>query len=217
LYGSPGEDPAHAVVARETIELVFIAALTRLPPRQRAAFIARDVLELSAAETAVLLDVSETSANSLVQRARTTMRAHIRAVDVSTRTAEIADVEDQIVRQYVEAHERGDHEAIVAILRADVRVTMPPEPACIGSVAATAFFAHILGPAGPGDWRLVPTRANNQPAVANYLRHPGEQTWRALSIDVLDIVDGQLRTINCFLGPDPFALFGLEPELPPGD
>jgi RNA polymerase sigma-70 factor (ECF subfamily) len=198
------DDPADAVTRRETTSLLFVAALARLPPRQRAALIARDVLGLSGADTAMLLGTSPASAHSLVQRARAAMRA---APPDAAPAAQ--PIDDEIARRYVEAHERGDADAIIAMLRDDVRVTMPPEAPCRGRAEASELFRTLLGAARPGDWALVPTRANGLPATANYLRRPGERTYRALSIDVLDIRDGQVVRICCFLGDQLFAAFDL--------
>lgn len=202
-------DPAEAVTRRECTGLLFVAALARLPPRQRVALIARDVLEMSGAETATLLGTSPASANSLVQRARAAMRA-----SSSAEASPAEAVDEALVRRYVEAHEHGDVDAIVAMLGDDVRVTMPPEPPCHGRAEATDLFRYLLGPQRPGDWALVPTRANGMPATANYLRRPGEHTYQALSIDVLDIHDGRLVAINCFLGDRMFGAFGLPRSSP---
>jgi RNA polymerase sigma-70 factor, ECF subfamily len=208
LLGEPSMDgdPDAALARRETTELVFVAALAVLPPRQRAALIARDLLECSARETAALLGVTVASANSLVQRARAALRRRAPHLD-SRPSPSVAD--DEVVRRYVRAHERGDAEAIVAMLHEDVRVTMPPEAPCLGFADAAAFFRDLLDPDGPGDWRLVPTRANGQPAIANYLRRPGDGDHRALSIDVLTIRDGRLVAVNCFLGDRLFPAFRL--------
>jgi RNA polymerase sigma-70 factor (ECF subfamily) len=86
---------------------------------------------------------------------------------------------------------------------------MPPEPPCIGGEAAAAFFRDLLGPAGPGRWRLVPVRANRQPATANYLCRPGDAVFRALSIDVLRVDAGRLVEVNCFLDAGLFPVFGV--------
>jgi RNA polymerase sigma-70 factor (TIGR02960 family) len=216
LLGEPSTegDPDAALARRETTELVFVAALAVLPPRQRAALIARDVLEYSAGETAALLGVSVASANSLVQRARAGMRRSAPGPGSLWETTGAAvdgvdAVDDELVRRYVDAHQRGDAEAIVGMLHQDIRITMPPERPCIGLPEAAGFFRQLLGPDGPGDWLLVPTRANGRPATANYLRRPGDGDYRALSIDVLTIEDHRLVAVNCFLGDTLFPAFDL--------
>jgi RNA polymerase sigma-70 factor (ECF subfamily) len=95
------------------------------------------------------------------------------------------------------------------MLADDVRIAMPPESPCLGVQAAAGFFRAILGPDRPGDWLLHSTHANGRPATANYLRRPGDIEYRALSIDVLDIRDGQIVAIRCFLGDRAFWTFHL--------
>ncbi|HET6954024.1 MAG TPA: RNA polymerase subunit sigma-70 [Acidimicrobiales bacterium] len=212
----PSDDPDAVVVSRETVELTFLAAIQHLPPRQRAVLIMRDVLGWTAAEAASLLDVSEATANSLVQRARATLRRHRPGGRHEWSPARASEEERAVLRRYVDAHARADADAIVAMLRSDSRVTMPPEAPCVGRDAAAAFFRALLGAGGPGDWSLVPTRANRRPATANYLRRHGGTAYRALSIDVLHVEDGRLAAVNCFLGDDLFPAFGLPPVLRPG-
>jgi len=201
----PAADPGAVVAARETTELVVLAALLYLPPRQRAALIARDLLEFSAAETASLLDTTITSVNSLTQRARARLRPLLVDTPAPTVTPEHAD----LVRRYVQAHEHGDVDAIVDLLAADVEIAMPPERPCRGARAAAQLFHGILGLDRPGDWLLTTTRANGRPATVNYLRRPHEREFCALSIDVLDIREGKIVAIRCFLGDRAFPAFGL--------
>jgi RNA polymerase sigma-70 factor (ECF subfamily) len=209
------EDSAGDVVtARETIELGFIAALLHLPLRQRVVAVVRDVLGWTAAETAELLDISIASTNSLLQRARATLQRHAPTNRLAWTRPELTEEDEEVLRRYVSAHERGDARAIIAMLRADVRITMPPAPPYVGVGAASAFFDEILGREAPGEWRLVPTRANGRLAAANYLRRPGDDRYRALSIDVLDVRDGEIVAANCFLDAALFPAFGLPPEHP---
>ena len=205
-----GADPAVLVHTRETTALLLVAALLHLPPRQRAALVARDFLELSAAETATLLQASVPSVNSLVQRAR----AHVRRLDGAQPEVPPADPQDRaLVRRYVQAHQDGDVESILAMLDEDVRVSMPPEQPCVGLRDVAAFFRHIAGSDAPGAWRLVPVAANGRHATANYLRRPGDSGFTATSVDVLDVQRGRIRTVNCFLGSRTFPAFGLPTTL----
>ncbi|OWY59801.1 RNA polymerase subunit sigma-70, partial [cyanobacterium TDX16] len=137
-FGSDGAGPGERLEARETVELGFLAALLHLPPRQRAVLIVRDLLGWNAEETATLLDLSVPAANSLVQRARATLRRHAPASRLEWVPPELTPEDEDLLRQYVEAHERADAEAIVALLRADVRITMPPEAAVVGVADASA-------------------------------------------------------------------------------
>jgi RNA polymerase sigma-70 factor (ECF subfamily) len=209
-----GAEPAAAVVAKETIELAFLAAVQHLPPRQRAVLLLRDVLGWSAREAASLLDASVPAVNSALQRARATLRTHRPAAGPAGAppTAPGAD-EQLLVRRYVDVVERGDVAGFVALLREDARLTMPEVFA--GRAALAALFRQSFGPAGAGargDFRCVPTRANRQPAVACYVRRPGDAAYRALTLDVLRIEAGALAEIAVF-GPGPLPAFGLPPTL----
>ena len=159
----PSEQPDAVVVARETIELTFIALIQLLPARQRAVVILRDVLDWSAAETAALLDISVASANSALQRGRATLRDELpRAPVRAPGSADVLSEEEQrLLAGFIAAHEAGDAEASAALMREDIRVTMPPHPMVFdGRDAIAPLLATAFGPEGMGDWRLVPTRAN---------------------------------------------------------
>ncbi len=202
------EQPDAVVIARETIELAFLVAIQLLPPNQRAVLILRDVLDWPAAETAELLDTSVASVTSALQRARATMQRYGPTATPNEPTAQ----EQALLRRYMDAHLRADTGAVVAMLREDVRFTMPPQPSLyIGRAAVAEFFTGAFGHERIGDFRLVPARANRMPAAANYLRAWGDTEFRALSLDVLRIVDGRLAEITTF-EPALFAAFGL-PEI----
>ncbi|GAB2623085.1 RNA polymerase subunit sigma-70 [Pseudactinotalea suaedae] len=215
------DDPAAIVSQAETTDLYLTAALLHLPPRQRAAVVTRDLLDLDAVTSAAVLETTVTAVNSLLQRAHARLRelgARIEDVSAPAATGD----EDEIVRAYVDAHHRGDVAGILALLSEDVRVSMPPEAPSRGLAQAEALFAHLLGPTGPGTWTLVSTRANGSPAVANYVQGPGDPEAHALSIDVLRVRDGRIAGIHCFLGAEAFAAFGLglvpsAPEIDGGD
>jgi RNA polymerase sigma-70 factor (TIGR02960 family) len=208
-----GGEPDSIVVARETIELAFIAVLQLLPPRQRAVLIARDVLGWSANETAELLDMTVASANSALQRGRATLQDQLpdRRDDWTTTT--LTAEERDLLDQFIDAHERQDVAASVKLLRDDARITMPPAPflfegrELIGRSLETAF-----GVESEGDWRLVPTAANRMPTAASYLRAHGDTEFRAFKLDVLRIVDGQVAEVTTF-GAALFPAFGLPPIL----
>ena len=177
--------------------------------------IVRDVLGWSASETADLLEATVPTANSLLQRARATMRDHRRVVDEASTRPQHATIEERsLLTRYIDAHHNGDAAAIISLLRHDIRVTMPPHTVCYdGLAAATGFFTELFDPHPGDEFRLIPTRANRQPAAANYLRQPGQQHFRAFSLDVLHIENGQLVDITTFFVPEMFALFGLPPHL----
>jgi RNA polymerase sigma-70 factor (ECF subfamily) len=201
-------DPADTVADGETTDLYLMAALVHLPPRQRVAVIARDLLDFDAPGTASILGCSVTAANSLLQRAHTRLRHLAPNLDGLVRPAR--SEEHSLVRAYIHAHRRGDVSAILELLDRDVRISMPPEAPCVGPDDARSFFAHVLGTDGPGIWHLVPTRANGSPAIANYLQRPGDTEFRALSIDIIHLRGGRIAAIHCFLGDATFPAFGLE-------
>jgi RNA polymerase sigma-70 factor (TIGR02960 family) len=204
------EQPEAVAISRETISLAFLAALQVLPPRQRAALIARDVLGWPASETAAALGTSVAAANSALQRARATMQSHLppRRADWSAR--EPSAQERELVEQFIAAHERLDAEAAMAIAARDLRVTMPPLPYCFdGAEAIRPLMADALA---MGEWQLIPVGANRMPAAASYLRRPGDSVFRAFKFDVMRIEGGMIAEITTF-NADLFPAFGLRPTL----
>lgn len=210
---APAQDePDSVAVDRETIELMFIAAMQLLPARQRAAFIARDVLDWSAKETAALLETSVAAANSALQRARVTMQENLSRERGEWTSAELSDEERDLLAKFIDAHERLDAEAAIAISAQDIRVTMPPVPACFdGLVNIKPLLERAFGPDRDGDWRLVATLANRMPTAASYLRRPGDTQFRAFKFDVLRVRGGQIAEITTF-GSGMFKHFGM-PEI----
>jgi RNA polymerase sigma-70 factor (TIGR02960 family) len=206
---SAAAQPDTAVVDRETIELAFLVALQCLPPRQRAAFIARDVLGWPASETASYLETSVAAANSAVQRARVTMHERLPSRRADWSAGEPNDEERQLLEQFIDAHERCDASAALAIAARDIRVTMPPNPQCFdGWEAVRGLLARAFGPDRDGDWRLVATVANRMPAAASYLRRPGDSQFRAFKLDVLRVDAGEIAEITTF-GYSLFPAFRL--------
>ncbi len=207
------EQPEAVAVARETIELAFLAALQVLPPRQRAALILRDVLGMPAAETASLLEVSVAAANSALQRARETVRAHLPSHRLDWSSSRPSRDERVLLERFIDAHERCDAAAAIAAAAVDIRITMPPHPWCFDGVEAMApLLDRAFGPDREGDWRLVPTRANRMPAAASYVRRPGDTAFRAFKLDVLRVEGGAIAEITTF-DSALFRAFGLPPTL----
>jgi RNA polymerase sigma-70 factor (TIGR02960 family) len=203
-----GEDePDTVVVTKETIELAFLAVIQALPPLQRAVLILRDVLGWSARETAEILETSVAAANSALQRARATVQKH------PTRRPERAATEDErrLLEGFIDTHERGDTEGAIALLREDVRVTMPPHPWLFEGIQAVREL--MTNAEAMGDWRLVPTRANRMPAAASYLRRPGDTEFRAFKLDVLRVEGGRIAETTTF-DASLFEAFGLPPVWP---
>jgi RNA polymerase sigma-70 factor (TIGR02960 family) len=210
---SDDDGPATVVVARETIELAFLAALQVLPPRQRATLLLRDVLGMPAAETASLLETSVPAANSSLQRARATMQGHLPSHRLDWSVREPSANERELLDQFIDAHERCDATLAAKVATQDLRVTMPPYPWLYdGLEAIQPLMERALGPDRDGDWRLVPTMANRMPTAASYLRRFGDTEFRAFKFDVLRIEDALIAEITTF-GPELFAVFGLPSTL----
>jgi len=207
------QEPDAVVVERETIELAFVAAMQLLPPRQRAAFVARDVLGWPAAETASLLETSVAAANSALQRARATMQEHLPARRAEWSGRELSDEERDVLARFIDAHQRCDAVAAVAAAAQDIRITMPPNPHVFQGLDSIApLLERAFGEDRDGDWRLLPTSANRMPTAASYLRRPGDSAFRAFKMDVLRVGAGKIAEITTF-GYALFPAFGLPQAL----
>jgi len=201
-------EPDTALVAKETIELAFLATIQLLPPRQRAVLILRDVLGWPAAETAASLDLSVAAVKSALQRARSTLRTRLPRSrlewgPVSTATAD----ERALLRRYIDAHSRGDGDALAAVLSEDVRVSFPPLPLWVDG--RDSFIVGSRKFADSGEYRYLETGANLQPAVAVYLRRPGDTAFRLLALQVLRVEGGAIVEIIDFTGAAVLAASGL--------
>ena len=186
----PLADPAARYAAREGMELAFLTAIQWLPGRQRAVLILRDVLGWSAAEVAGLLDTSPAAANSALQRARATIEGELGVRPVAPARAG----ERELLRRYVDAWEQADIAALVALLRDDAVITMPPQPAIHGAAAIGAFMERV---SARYDLVATPSAANRQPAVAMYerTRDGGLVPHRLL---LLDVEDGRIAQLHAF-------------------
>ncbi|MFG1676009.1 RNA polymerase subunit sigma-70 [Micromonospora sp. NPDC049282] len=213
------EDPQESVVARETIELAFIVAVQHLPPRQRAVFILRDVLGWPASKAADALELTVASVTSALQRARVTMREQLpdRRLDWrSPATHELSDDERGVVKSYIDAHQRNDLDALMSLLRDDLRFAMPAEPGTSVMTAKDAvdgWVSNGLFKPGYDDWRCITTTVNRMPAAALYLRSPDDPQYRLFTVAVLHIVDGKIAELTGFDATDKPWL-GLPPALP---
>jgi len=200
---------------RESVERAFIAALQHLPGRQRAVLILRDVLGFSAREVAETLDSSPASVDSALQRAHRSVEQRLPPQSQQATLRALGDDRlSQLVGGYVDAWERGDIDAVVAMLAEDGRVTMPPIPTWYrGRDAVGAFLAErVLR--GDRPRRLLPVGANGQPAFGQYFWDEREGRLFAHGITVLTLKGEQIEEITAFLTPEAFVDFGLPPELP---
>jgi RNA polymerase sigma-70 factor (ECF subfamily) len=199
-----GEDPQSDLVAQETVELALIAALMYLPARQRAAFVLRDVSGWTPGEIADALGLAVPAVNSLIQRARRTLRRHAPGDSREWRRPVLTAEDEELLRRYAAA---TDPASFRELLAEDVRITMPPDPPVIGIDAAAEFLGRPL------DWRTFPSAANGRPALIGYLRRPGNDQYEATVVDVLTIENGRIVESNAFVGVHHVAAFGMPATL----
>jgi RNA polymerase sigma-70 factor (ECF subfamily) len=210
LVAGPSADPASVVSSRASMRLALIAALQYLPGRQRAVLILREVLGWHAAEVAALLDVSVAAANSALQRAR----AHLAQAGISEDDLrEPADPADRaLLDRYAVAFESADLAALTDLLRLDATLEMPPQPYWFAGRDNVLQFlqSRVLT---SGRFRLLPTAANGQPALAAYYAAP-DQVFEAHAVQVLTIRGGQVSRIVSFNDDALLRPFGFPAELP---
>ena len=193
---SPG--PAARYEARESIELAFLVALQGLPPGQRAAIVLRDVLGFRTAEVAAMVDTSEASVKGALQRARATLRETLPAAGRDRRPQTNSARERRLVGRFADAVQSGDIDSVVALLTADARLTMPPQPLEYqGHEAIAAFLLQRAGLRGT-PLRVVPTRANTQPALGCYLPDAQTAIARPYGLIVLTLEGDAIAAITWF-------------------
>jgi RNA polymerase sigma-70 factor, ECF subfamily len=199
-----GGDPAELAASRETIRLAFVAALQHLPPRQRAVLILREVLRWQASEVAELLDTTVVSVNSALQRARATLDAL--DLDTSGSTA-VGEQQQELLARYVDAFERYDITALVALLHEDANFSMPPYELWLrGPVEVSGW---LLGQGiGCKGSRVLTTQANGGAAYGAY-RPAGPNRHEPFALAVLEFDGDRISGIHNFLYPEIFAEFGL--------
>src|SRR4051794_11471334 len=203
-------DPAEQAVARDGIRLGFVAALQHLPPRQRAVLILRDVLAWRSAEVAAALDRSTAAVNSLLQRARA------RIGDVSPTPAAVAEEHQDLLDRYVAAFWEKDIDALVSLLVADAVWEMPPWAEWYQGAENIGRLIDTQCPGGRHDMRMLPTRANGQPAYGLYMRRP-EGGFTPFHLQVLTVTDGAISHVGAFFDTGLFETFGLPAVLPADD
>ena len=199
-------DPAEIASSRETIRLAFVTALQKLPPRQRAVLLLREVLSWEAADVAELLDTSVASVNSALQRARATLGS----LDVRTDTYQpMGEAQKALLGRYVEAFERFDLDSLVSLLHEDATLSMPPVPLWLSGPAAIRAWLSGLGCGCRGS-RLVPTVANGSPAFGQYRPSGPGGAFEPWALQILEVRDGRIVGMVSFLDtPRLFPLFGL--------
>jgi len=200
-------DPAELAAQRDSVRLAFVAALQTLAPRQRAVLILREVLHMSAAEVAELLDSSVASVNSALQRARSSIASQPAVADEA-----MLDADDrELLTRYVDTFERYDIDSLVALLREDAVSAMPPHELWIQGPAE--IHRWMLGPGRECEGsRLLATRANGCPAFGSYRIDP-DGGWSAWSLQVLELKRGRIATIHNYLNTEILSEFGLPARL----
>jgi len=201
--------PFELAALRQSIRLAFVSALQHLPPRQRAALLLSEVLGWSAAEIAECLDMSVAAVNSALQRARATIAAR----QGPTTNEALSDEHSLLLEKYVDAFHRYDVDALVALLREDATLSMPPYTLWLRG--HEAIKSWLLGPGhGCRGSRLVPTCASGAPSFAQYRPAPGggHSPWALI---VLEFDRDGIAAWNAFLDTEKlFPLFGLPAHLP---
>ncbi len=210
---APGPEARYE--ARETVSLAFVTALQHLPPRQRAALVLRDVLGFRAAETAAILDCTLDAANHLLKRARATIAHQLPPPGRDRAPLPGSPRERQITARFADAFERGDIQSIVALLTDDAWLTMPPLPFEYQGRDMIGHFLHVVSfRHGTRQSRLIPTRANGQPAFGRYLRDPHTPVGHAHGLIVLTLAGDRICTITGFNDNSVLPRFGLPRTLP---
>jgi RNA polymerase sigma-70 factor, ECF subfamily len=203
------DDPASTYTLKESVALAFVAALQILSPPQRAVLLLRDVVGLSAEETAGALEMSVSAVTSALFRARTAVEQKLGGRDSNAFAGATGEIDRALLARYVRAFEEPNVDALVALLRDDVKTTMPPSPTWIQGLDANAAFFRFMF-AGrfhrPGAVRAIEISANGQPAFAFYRRDEGGPL-QLRAIQVVGVVGGAIATIDHFMLPSIFPLF----------
>ena len=208
LDPSVGRDPADAAIEREALRLAFVSALQRLPARQRAVLILRDVLRWSSEEVALLLGTTDVSVKSALQRARATM-GDVGVLDDAPSAVDPAAA--GLLEQYIEAFERYDIDALVGLLHEDATMSMPPFDLWLeGAASITAWWRRQH--AECRNSRLLPTGANGGPAVAHY-RRTAAASYEPFAVVALDVGAGRISALHAFIEPALFPVFGVPASL----
>jgi RNA polymerase sigma-70 factor (ECF subfamily) len=213
LEGLVGPDARYE--QREAVELAFIAALQHLPARQRAVLVLRDVLGFSARETAEVLETTPISVDSALQRAHKAVDERLPSQSQQQTLRLLGDEElSRLVERYLTAWEQNDVDAMVSMLAEDARIVMPPLPSWYSGREQVGAFLREKPLRGVKRWRMVPTSANGQPALATYVWNEQTAAFTRHSVSVLTLRGDLIEEIMAFMNPELLEPFGLPASLP---
>jgi RNA polymerase sigma-70 factor (TIGR02960 family) len=209
---SPGPEARYEF--KEAVGLAFVTTLQRLPPQQRVVLVLRDVLGFRAAEVADMLETSEAAVKGALQRARATLETRLRDRDRERARPPRSSHERELVGRFADAVESGDVDGVVSLLTDDAWLTMPPQPFEYQGHAAIAGFLHDRAALRGAPLRLVPTRANGQPAFGCYLPDAHGAIARPYGLMVLTLDGDRICAITWFGDSRVFPHFRLPRTLP---
>jgi RNA polymerase sigma-70 factor (ECF subfamily) len=216
LVGAERADPHARYDLKESVALAFVAVLQSLSAVQRATLLLRDVVGLSAQETAEALGVGVAAANSALFRARSAVEEKLGGCDASA-VARHAEVDEALLRQYVRAFEEANLDAIIALFHDEVRTTMPPVPVWVaGHAANDRFFRRLFGNLLPGHYRHLRVGANGAPALAFYRPASPGAPHTLAAIQLVTTRAGAVVGIDHFMMPEVLPLFGAPHVFPDG-
>ncbi len=214
------ENPEARYTRAESVSLAFLTALQLLPPRQRAILILADVLDWRAAEIAHLLEISLSAVNSALHRARVTLEKHYHRTEQEIAQVDHSDATiTTLLSRYVKAWESDDVDGLVALLKEDATMSMPPVPSWYQGRAAVRWLLQTISFKAdvPRKWRLLPTRANGQPAFALYRATDAQSDYRAYGLQIVTLAGSgeaqQIADVTAFLVPEIVTAFGCPMEL----
>jgi RNA polymerase sigma-70 factor (ECF subfamily) len=213
LDGVDERDPQARYALKESVALAFVAALQCLSPVQRATLLLRDVVGLSANETASALGSSVEAANSALFRARTAIEDKLGGSDPAAIAAH-AEVDEDVLEQYVRAFEEANLDALVALFHEDMRTTMPPAPTWVaGRAANERFYRMMFGRIAPGEFQHRRVGANGQPALAFYRPASPGAPHGLSAIQLVATRGGAVATVDHFMLAQVYPLFDVPREL----
>ncbi|MEN3282870.1 MAG: polymerase sigma-70 factor, subfamily [Solirubrobacteraceae bacterium] len=215
LEGIPDEAPGPEAryETKEATALAFIVGLQHVPPQQRAVLVLRDVLGFRAGEVAEMLETTEPSVNSLLRRARAAFESRLPAAGRERAPLPNSKLERDVVGRFADAVEAGDIDGMIALLTDDAWVTMPPEPYEYQGPTAIGVFLRDREARRGAPLRLMPTRANTQPALGGYLPVPDTDIARPYALFVLTLEGDRISAITWFADSSAFPHFGLPQTL----